>query len=400
MNFSENRSDYSLVTAILPKQSAGRVVTEVMKMGVPQVMSIGARGALLQERWWQRFLPAISPEQEILYFLVPNSAVDMLMEQIVMVGKLRLFGAGAIFAMRCLELCCSEDFPLWGEGQYRFESVDFDIQFKTGLVALIHVHDRQAATPISRAAIKAGAQGASITYVRGYGLRDRLGLLRITKSHDKELITVVVDEYDRDSVLEAMTSAGRVDQPGRGLVFEVPISKGLTNLASVFQPSKHSASIQQMVRAIDQLQGGTEWRASSLCLHDPAAIPFAVAGHSQNRDLRMLNVVCQRKDSGALTGLLLDMGVTGASVSHWRYTDEDCGQTQGGLRINREVACISLILPMAAVGVCREGLQRYAATHEIRELCFFTHLIPVARTFGNLAVMPDGVDALAEMEPG
>jgi hypothetical protein len=45
-------------------------------------------------------------------------------------------------------------------------------------------------------------------------------------------------------------------------------------------------------------------------------------------------------------------------------------------------------------------LQRYAATHEIRELCFFTHLIPVARTFGNLAVMPDGVDALAEMESG
>jgi nitrogen regulatory protein PII len=394
MNFAEIHSDYSLVTAILPKQSVGDVVTEVLKMGAPQVMSNGARGTLLQERWWQRMLPAISPEQEMLYFLAPNSEADTLMEQIVMVGKLRLFGAGAIFAVPCRELSCSADFPLWKPGQYRFESVDFDIKFKTGLVALFHVHDRAAATPISRAAIKAGAQGATITFVRGFGLRDRLGLLRVTKSHDKEMITVVVDEYDRDAVFEAMATAGRVGQPGRGLVFELPVSKGLTNLASVFQPSKHSASIQQMVRAIDDLQGGTEWRASSLLTHNAAgAAAFATRGKPANKDLRMLNVICQRKDSGALTSFLLDTGVSGASVSHWRYTDDSCGQTLGGLRINREVACISLILPAAAVPVCRENLQQFASEHEMRELCFFTHTIPAARTFGDLTALPAGVGA-------
>jgi len=375
---------HALVTAILPRQSQGRVLTEVLAAGAAQAMGVSARGTLLQQKWYQSLLPAIAPEQEMLHFLVPDAEVDSLMEQIVMVGELRLFGAGAIYAVPCEELLCSEDFPLWLPGSYSFQSESFDIKFKTGLLSIVHITDRDAAAPIAQAALKAGAQGATITYMRGYGLRDRLGLLRITKSHDKELITVVVDEYDRDAVFEAMAAAGRVDQPGRGLIYQLPISKGLTNLASVFQPSKHSASIQQMVRAIDELRGGADWRANPLLVHDSKAREFSGHAPGTSRELKMLNILSRRKDSELLVGFLLDYGISGASVTNWRFTDAKCAQTQGGLRINREFGSISLVLAPSAIPALTEALRQKISDSDMPETCLFTHDIPVARTFANL----------------
>lgn len=69
------------------------------------------------------------------------------------------------------------------------------------------------------------AQGAAITYVRGYGLRDRVGLLGIPKRHEKRLITVVFDEFDLEAVFQAMAQAGRVEQPGRGFIYQLPVNK-------------------------------------------------------------------------------------------------------------------------------------------------------------------------------
>jgi len=384
MKSFNTHTHHSLVTAILPRQSAGPVLAEVLNSGAAHAMSMNARGSLVQDRWYQALLPAISPEQEILHFLVPDSDVDPLMEQIVMVGKLRLFGAGSIYATPCEDLTCSDDYPMWTPGNYRFQAVSFDIRFKHDLTALIHITDRGAAEPIARAAIKAGAQGATITYLRGYGLRDRLGLLRITKRHDKELITVVVDQYDLDAVFRAMAQAGRVEQPGRGLIYQLPISKGLTNLASVFQAKKHSASIQQMVRAIDELHGGMDWRANQLLVHDPKAAEFAGNTRGLSRHLKAFSIVSQRKDTEQLLNLLLDHGVSGASVSNWRFDEADSEQTQGGLRMNREFGCISLILRPDSIPELRSLVQEAALEHDMHEVCCFAQNVPLAKSFVTL----------------
>jgi nitrogen regulatory protein PII len=380
----DHHQGYAFVTAILPRASTQKVLLEIMQSGVPNVMATSARGSLVQERWYQSLLPAISPEQEMLNLFVPQSAADTLMEQIVMVGNLRRSGAGAIFSLPCENLICSEDFPLWQPGQYQFVSESFDIQFKTGLSALLHVSDRGAADVVARAAIKAGAQGATITFIRGYGLRDRLGLLRITKSHDKELTLAVVDECDRDAVFEAMASTGKVEQPGRGIVYELPLSKGLTNLASVFQPHKHSASIQQMVRAIDELRGNADWRANHLLVHDPKAREFRASERHLSKDLKILNIAARRKDIETLLAFLLDYGVAGASVVNWRFTSRDCEQTRGGLRIHREFGCISVLLAPERLKPLCEALEETMTEHEMQETCHFTHCVPRVKTFSRL----------------
>jgi nitrogen regulatory protein PII len=378
-------SGYAFVTAILPRSTAGVVTREVFGSGGAQAMTMNARGSMIQQHWYQSLLPAISPEQEILHFIVPGKEADRLMEQIVIVGQLQLYGAGSIFATSCDELICADDYPLWADGDYHYESESFDVKFKRDLTALVHISDRGAADPVARAAIKAGAQGATITYVRGYGLRDRLGLLRITKKHEKELITVVVDEFDLEAVFQAMAQAGRVEQPGRGFIYQLPVGKGLTNLASVFQAKKHSVSIQQLVRAIDSLQGGTQWRANQVLVRDPSAGEFTANSRGVSRELTLLNVVSQRKDSELLLKRFFEQGVSGASISNWRYADANAVQTRGGLRIDREFGCVTIVTSRQKVTPLLEVFRDTVTTSEMKSTCCFVQRVPQAKTFAAIA---------------
>ena len=372
---------YSRVTAILPRQSTLKVLAEVMESSAAHAMTTGARGSVIKENWYRSLLPTLSPEHDMLRFFVPNSDIDHLMEQIALVGNLQHYGGGSIFATTCLDLRCSGSFPVWRPGEYTFESVSFDIVFKRDLIAIILVTDRDSADGICRAAIKAGAQGPSITLVRGYGLRDRLGLLRITKSHDKEMITVVVDKYDFDAVFQSMAQAGRIDQPGRGLIYQIPIFKGLTNLASVFQAKKHSASIQQIIRAIDDLQGNTNWRANQLLIHDPKAEVFAAKTQGVTRNLISLNVIARRKDVEIILQYLLSIGIKGASVSNWRLVEGDAAQTRGGARINHEAVCLTMLVPGAKSDALVEQIEGRLEDSGYTGACIFTTEVPMAKTF-------------------
>lgn len=375
---------YSFVTAILPRTTAGLVTQEVLQCGAAHVLSMNSRGALIQQHWYQSFLPAVSLEQETLHFIVPSEEADRLMEQIVIVGKLQLYGAGAIFAVPCEEFFCSEDYPHWSAGNYQYESKSFDIRFKQDLVALTHIADRGFAETIARAAIKAGSQGATISYVRGYGLRDRLGLLRITKQHDKELITVVVDKFDVEAVFQAMSQTGKVDQPGRGFVYQLPVSKGLTNLASVFMPQKHSVSIQQMVKAIDALHGGTHWRANPLQIHDSRAREFASNNQGVSRDVTLLNVVCQRKDTETIFKSFLEQGCSGATVYNWRLAEPNSLGCSATVKVNRELGCVALVIPNGKVSALLDLYRAFVTSHEMKCTCCFTQGVPLAKSFSAI----------------
>ena len=76
-----------------------------------------------------------------------------------------------------------------------------------------------------QAAIKAGAQGATIVFGRGQGVRERLGLLGLAIQPEKEVILIVVEERLLDRVLTAMVRAGNLDQHGVGFVYVTPVER-------------------------------------------------------------------------------------------------------------------------------------------------------------------------------
>jgi nitrogen regulatory protein P-II 1 len=96
-------------------------------------------------------------------------------------------------------------------------------------VALITcIVQRGAADPIVLAAREAGAQGATIFYGRGTGVRERLGMLGITVEVEKEVIQVVVSTDQADHVFERMYVAGKLDTPGMGFMYLTPLEKAAT----------------------------------------------------------------------------------------------------------------------------------------------------------------------------
>jgi nitrogen regulatory protein PII len=76
-----------------------------------------------------------------------------------------------------------------------------------------------------QAALKAGAQGATVVFGRGQGIRERLGLLGLAVQPEKEVISIVVEEAMLDRVLNAMVKAGNLDQPGVGFVYVTAVER-------------------------------------------------------------------------------------------------------------------------------------------------------------------------------
>ena len=93
------------------------------------------------------------------------------------------------------------------------------------------VVQRGNADDVAQAAIAAGAQGATIAFGRGQGVRERLGLLGLAIQPEKEIIFVVIEERLLDQVLAAMVKTGHLDQPGVGFVYVTPVERTIGLMA-------------------------------------------------------------------------------------------------------------------------------------------------------------------------
>ncbi|EXJ16989.1 P-II family nitrogen regulator [Imhoffiella purpurea] len=96
-------------------------------------------------------------------------------------------------------------------------------------VALITASvQRGMADEIVKAAQEAGAQGASIHYAHGRGVRERLGIWGLAVEAEKEVINIVVSGDQVDRVFEKMYIAGQMDTPGMGFMWVTPLEKAAT----------------------------------------------------------------------------------------------------------------------------------------------------------------------------
>jgi len=115
-------------------------------------------------------------------------------------------------------------------------------------VALITASvQRGMADEIVKAAQEAGAQGASIHYAHGRGVRERLGVWGLAVEAEKEVINIVVAADQVDRVFEKMYLAGKMDTPGMGFMWVTPLEKAATFVPPeiIERLTQHKASAQQ-----------------------------------------------------------------------------------------------------------------------------------------------------------
>jgi len=87
---------------------------------------------------------------------------------------------------------------------------------------------RGKADGVVQAAQDAGAQGATICYGYGSGVRERLGVLGLAIDVEKEIITTLVADDQVDRVFERMYFAAELDVPGGGIIYITKLEKAAT----------------------------------------------------------------------------------------------------------------------------------------------------------------------------
>ena len=103
-----------------------------------------------------------------------------------------------------------------------------EITVLTDVALITCIVQRGIADDVVVAAQQAGAQGATIFYARGSGVRERLGIVGLAIEVEKEIITIVVAADQVDRVFEKIYLAGKLDTPGMGLMYVTPLEKAAT----------------------------------------------------------------------------------------------------------------------------------------------------------------------------
>ncbi|MDH5490004.1 MAG: P-II family nitrogen regulator [Rhodospirillaceae bacterium] len=98
----------------------------------------------------------------------------------------------------------------------------------TDLSLITCIVQRGVADTITKAARNVGAQGATVHFAKGMGVRERLGVLGVAVDVEKEIVNIVVSNDQVERVFESMYLAGNLDTPGMGIMYVTPLDKAAT----------------------------------------------------------------------------------------------------------------------------------------------------------------------------
>ena len=368
-----NDTGYTIITAILPKESAMTILDKALSVKISTNIIIHARGTLYRHKWYQKFKPSIVPENTIFELLVPGQFAQAIMDGISIAARLHEGKRGAVFCMECSRAVFMQKdlFP----GTLVPENIgDTQINYKTHLTAIYCIIQKGMAEKVATAAIQAGSSEPTILYGQGEGgLRDQLGILRIAINPEKELIRVVVDTYDADPVFEAMVKEGKLDTPGMGYIYLLPVQKGIINMAAVTNGRQELASRYQVIKAIDELKGGSGWRVQN----------ESDGNHKRKflTNLNRLNCVVEKGTGAKLIKAALQAGAPGASITYGLESGSAIHKENSSLSVYREMEIIELTMRADKFDPILSAMIQAAIEDGNNEAYFYSQAMEKAMTF-------------------
>ena len=102
------------------------------------------------------------------------------------------------------------------------------ITFLTDVRLITCIVQRGLGETIVQAARDAGAQGATVYFAKGSGVRERLGMLGVAVEVEKEVVNLVVGAEQLDAVFDNVYLVGQLDTPGMGFMYVTPLEKAAT----------------------------------------------------------------------------------------------------------------------------------------------------------------------------
>lgn len=254
----------SRITCIVNKLFSDKIIEQIFKLGIDSVFDETGRTAREFVSPRSLGLPgSVSKIQstpvDVFRFTVQRKQARMVMDYLVKAGDFQTPGRGTIFSQDLIEFTKKE--PPFVVFEDMGHQVGHDIPYLDKLSYVICVLSVPGSgDKMAKVALDLGICVPLITHGISNDLRDQLGLIRITISPEKEVVHLIMPEQDTQSIIKLLLEEGRLDRPGRGFIYQTPISYGLIDTRMRVGRQEYAASMEQIIAAIDQLKGNTFWR--------------------------------------------------------------------------------------------------------------------------------------------
>lgn len=325
----------SLISAAIPRGDTARLVEAWAALGLDNIVVGAGRSSMLRRR---RGLGALlggevgltADPADFVHALVPLDSEPAVMARAADTLGLDRPGRGTLFSRavsvyRAHPACLS---------QAAIAAASTNVAFFTDLVGVECVVQRGEGDQSARVVLEAGACVPHTAFGHGMGLRDRLGLLRITIPAEKEVIAAVVSSFDSEHLIEQLVRVGKLDQPGRGFLYAYPIARGVVNhRITQGEEGGQAASLDQIIASIDNLRGGIEWRSRG---------DGVVAGNGRRFLTGVtLQVSCNEGRAVELIEAAIAVGALGATICKAKLPQR-IGRDEPGPSPAREIAALTV----------------------------------------------------------
>ena len=242
---------------------------------------------------------------ETYHFYVPAEKEREVFDKIVYGADLSQEGRGSIFTEEAVLIEKSEN-------NENFDGFDFPFEdTPSNYMGICAITQRGRGLALAKTAIDKGSCVPMISYGIGGGIRDRMGLIRITIPAEKETINIAVANHDAQGMMDLLIEGGHLDRPGMGFIFSYPINLATLDSKTFFGANRAAASMGQIISVIDSIQGGTEWRKRTLNAKNAVERVYFT-------NLENIMLICNDTQSKEMLDAAMSAGASGATISNCR----------------------------------------------------------------------------------
>lgn len=327
----------------------GPQVTEcLVSLGSHTVLVENARSVRQRVRPRAWVLPGQQVElenspMELFRTTVPRDSAMQVIETLTRTLDLHTPGRGAVYAQNITEYSQLEP-PVIVDAPPQESTAFRDFTLINGILSKAGGGER-----LTESALRLGACVPIVTRGFGTGLRDQLGLLRITIPPEKEMVQLMVPAHDAAGIQRLLIEDARMDRPGGGFLYQTPVSAGIVDPLLRIGRQEHAASMEQLIAAMDEIKHGTGWRKRFADLEDRQRDDRFIT----KRHYAEITLVCSEGKADDFVLAAMGAGAGGATTGRVRCLNSS--DLEGGVGAReRGVICVPTSIRDRVVETLRE----------------------------------------------
>lgn len=357
------------ITCAIRRDSGDELKRLLSEFGFPAVLMESGR-TVRRRRYTRLFgLPGYTERLDnspvdLYQFHVAPTVSETVIQQLADGLQLNHPGRGTLYVQECKSFLERAETPVTSRVDTR-QHLPGLLQNLAEITCIMAMNGSGA--ELSKLALEFGTGVPMVSLGWGAGLRDRLGLLRITVPAEKEVVRLLVPALDAEDLMKMLIEKGHLNRPGKGFIYCCPVRYGILDAAFFVGAQQHAATMAQVVAAIDNLEKNTVWRRRFHELN--SAAKFHLQVHHDE-----ITIVCKEEAAGPYVDAAMQAGATAATNAHLQRVVFD--KTAGGVRER-----YTFVVPRPTTEPVVDALRGVGETMEIKLDCLEVQSINFAYAY-------------------